>query len=52
MSPNQFTQLMDRFDRFEERFAARLLRVEIQLAAFCGGIALGALLIGAGVINI
>lgn len=52
MSPNQFAQLMDRFDKFEDRFAARLLRVEVQIAALGGGITLAAVLLGAGVINI
>lgn len=52
MSPNQFQLLMERLDRFEERFATRLSRVEIQVAALCGGLTLGGVLVAAGVINI
>lgn len=52
MSPNQFSALMERFDKFEERFAGRLLRVELQVAAIGGGLTLAAILIGTGVINL
>lgn len=38
MSPSQFQTLLDRLDKFEERFNSRLLRVEISLATLSGGI--------------
>lgn len=52
MSPIQFNALMERFDKFEERFAARLLRVEMSNAAIGGGIILMSVLLGAGVIHL
>lgn len=52
MSPSQFQTLIARLDQFEEKFAARLTRVEVQLAAIIGGLILGSVLIGADVIHL
>lgn len=56
MTPNQFSALMERldhrFDNFEEKFAGRLLRVELFTAAILGGFTLASALLGAGVIQL
>jgi hypothetical protein len=52
VSPSQFQQLLDRFDKFEERFASRLLRVELQIAALGGGLTIVGLLVGTGTIHL
>ena len=52
MSPSQFQTLLNRFDKFEERFDTRLRLVERTVYTFVGGVTVIALLVSANVINI
>lgn len=52
MSPSQFMILMERFDRFEEKFGARLRRLEYALGFAVGGATVFTWLVQSGLINI
>lgn len=52
MTPDHFQLLMARFDKFEEKYVARLFRLETLVWMMIGGLIFASALLGAGVIEI